>query len=115
MTAQLAAVPAPDSVTGDELAVLRGVLRPDFLARAGWDPVAQVLTLVRGDPLLSLRECAVAGCAASTAHRRADLCVTCRTRWKGQRAGMGGLPRPPRRRQALRGPAMPGGGLPAPG
>ena len=24
----------------------------------------------------------MAGCAASTAHRRADLCVTCRTRWK---------------------------------
>ena len=82
MTAQLAAVAAPDPVAGDELAVLRGMLRPDFLARAGWDPVAQVLAPVRGDPLLSLRECAVAGCAASTAHRRADLCVTCRTRWK---------------------------------
>ena len=82
MTAQLAAVADPDAAPGDEVAVLRGVLRPDFLARAGWDPVAQVLTPVRGDPLLSLRECAVAGCAASAAHRRADLCVTCRTRWK---------------------------------
>ena len=67
MTAQLAAVADPDAAPGDELAVLRGMLRPDFLARAGWDPVAQVLTPVRGDPLLSLRECAVAGCAASTA------------------------------------------------
>lgn len=46
--------------------------------------MAQVLTPVRGDPLLSLKECAVAGCAASTAHRRADLCVTCRTRWKAR-------------------------------
>src|SRR6202035_1872094 len=78
VTAQLAAVADPDSVTGDELAVLRGVLRQDFLARAGWDPVAQVLTPVRGDPLLSLKECAVAGCAASTAHRRAGLCVAWR-------------------------------------
>jgi hypothetical protein len=82
VTAQLAAVADPDAASGDELAVLRGMLRQDFLARAGWDPVAQVLTPVRGDPLLSLRECAVAGCTASTAHRRADLCVTCRTRWK---------------------------------
>jgi len=82
VTAQLAAVAGPDAAPGDELAVLRGMLRPGFLARAGWDPVAHVLTPVRGDPLLSLRECAVAGCAASTAHRRADLCVTCRTRWK---------------------------------
>lgn len=82
MTAQLAAVPGLDAAPGDELAVLRGILRPDFLARAGWDPVAQVLTPVRGDPLLSLKECAVAGCTTSTAHRRADLCVTCRTRWK---------------------------------
>ena len=82
MTAQLAAVADPDAAPGDELAVLRGILRPGFLARAGWDPVAQVLTPARGDPLLSLRECAVAGCAASTAHRRADLCVTCRARWK---------------------------------
>lgn len=80
MTAHLAAVPGP--AAGDELAVLRDVLRPDFLVRAGWNPEAQVLTPVRGDPLLSLRECAVADCAASTVHKRADLCVTCRKRWK---------------------------------
>lgn len=82
MTAQLAAVADPDSAAGDELAVLRGVLRPDFLARAGWNPGARTLTPVRGDPLLSLNECAVADCAASTVHKGADLCVTCRKRWK---------------------------------
>ena len=37
MTAQLAAVPGLNAAPGDELAVLRGMLRPDFLARAGWD------------------------------------------------------------------------------
>ena len=82
MTAQLAVVPGPDAAPGDELAVLRGVLRPDFLARAGWNPEAQTLTPVRGDPLLSLKECAVADCAASTTGKEADLCATCRKRWK---------------------------------
>jgi len=82
VTAQLAAVPDPDATPGDELAVLRGVLRPDFLVRAGWNSETQTLTPVRGDPLLSLKECAVADCAASTAHKEADLCVTCRKRWR---------------------------------
>jgi integrase len=82
VTAQLAAVPDPDTAPGDELAVLRGVLRPDFLARAGWDSKTRTLTPVRGDPLLSLKECAVADCAASTVHKSADLCATCRKRWK---------------------------------
>ena len=82
MTAQLAAVPGPGAAPRDELAVLRGSLRPDFLVRSGWNPRTQILTPVRGDPLLSLKECAVADCAASTVHKGADLCVTCRTRWK---------------------------------
>jgi integrase len=83
VTAQLAVVPGPAAAApGDEIAVLHGVLRPDFLARAGWNPDAQTLTPVRGDPLLSLKECAVADCAASTVHQWADLCTTCRKRWK---------------------------------
>jgi integrase len=82
VTAQLAVVPDPGAAAGDELAVLRGVLRPDFLARAGWNPRTQTLTPVRGDPLLSLKECAVADCAASTTGKEADLCATCRKRWK---------------------------------
>ena len=82
MTALLAAVPGPGAAPGDELAVLRGALRPDFLIRAGWNPRTQTLTPVRGDPLLSLKECAVADCAASTTSKEADLCATCRKRWK---------------------------------
>ena len=101
MTAQLAAVARSGAAAGDELAVLRGVLRPDFLARAGWSPAAQTLTPVRGDPLLSLKECAVADCAASTARKAADLCATCRT-VEGQRPGVGGLPRPAVRPQVPR-------------
>jgi integrase len=82
VTTHLAAVPDPRPAPDDEVAMLRGMLRPDFLARAGWDPRAQTLTPVRGDPLLSLKECAVADCAASTVHKRADLCATCGKRWK---------------------------------
>jgi hypothetical protein len=82
VTAQLAVVPDPNAAAGDELAVLRGALRPDFLVRAGWNPGTQTLTPVRGDPLLGLRECAVADCAASTTSKEADLCATCRKRWK---------------------------------
>ena len=81
MTAQLAVVPGPGAAS-DDLAVLRGVLRPDFLVRAGWSPEAQTLTPVCGDPLLSLKECAAADCAASTVHQWADLCRTCRKRWE---------------------------------
>jgi len=81
VTAQLAVVPVPGRSTDDELAILRDLLRADFLARAGWDPAAQALTPARADALLGLKECAVADCAASTVHTRADLCVTCRKRW----------------------------------
>jgi hypothetical protein len=102
VTAQLAAVAGPDSVAGDELAVLRGVLRPDFLARAGWDAVAQVLAPVRGDPLLSLRECAGGRlrrfCRASAGGPVRDVPHAV----EGLRAGMGRFPRLPRRRQVPR-------------
>jgi integrase len=82
VTSQLAVVSGPDAAADDELAVLRGALRPDFLVRAGWNPETQTLTPVRGDPLLSLRERAVADCDASTTSREADLCATCRKHWK---------------------------------
>ena len=36
----------------------------------------------RTDPLLGLKECAVAGCGASAASVAADLCQTCLARWK---------------------------------
>jgi hypothetical protein len=87
VTAPLALAPDRGVPPGDEVAVLRAALRPDFLARAGWDPAAQVISPARTDPLLGLKECAVADCAASTVHTWADLCVTCRTRWKASDLG----------------------------
>ena len=56
MSAQLAVTPRPAGPPADDLAVLRAVLRPDFLARAGWEPAALTLTPARTDPLLGLRE-----------------------------------------------------------
>ena len=82
MTAQLAVTPRPASPPRDDLEVLRAALRPDFLARAGWEPAAMTLTPARTDPLLGLKECAVAGCGASAASVTADLCEICLARWK---------------------------------
>lgn len=101
MTAQLALVPGPDAAAGDELAVLRGVLRPDFLARAGWNPETQTLAPVRGDPLLGVAECAVADCAVSTAQGMGPVRDVPRA-VEGQRPGVGGLPRPAVRWQVAR-------------
>jgi integrase len=84
VTVPLAAAPAAAAAApaGDDLAVLRASLRPDFLARAGWEPSAMTLTPAREDPLLGLRACAVAGCGVSAASVPADLCQTCLARWK---------------------------------
>ena len=87
MTAQLAVTPRPASPPRDDLEVLRAALRPDFLARAGWEPAAMTLTPARTDPLLGLKECAVAGCGASAASVAADLCQTCLARWKDSDLG----------------------------
>ena len=81
MTAQLAVTPRPAGPPRDDLEVLRAALRPDFLARAGWEPAAMTLTPARADPLLGLKECAVAGCGVSAASVSADLCETCVARW----------------------------------
>ena len=45
------------------------------------------LTPARADPLLGLRECAVAGCGVSAARVSADLCETCLARWKDSDLG----------------------------
>jgi len=82
VTAQLAVTPRPAGQPRDDLEVLRAALRPDFLARAGWEPAAMTLTPARTDPLLGLKECAVAGCGVSAARVAADLCQTCQARWK---------------------------------
>jgi integrase len=82
VSAQLAVTPRPAGPPADDLTALRAVLRPDFLARAGWEPAAMTLTPARTDPLLGLRECAVAGCGASAARISEDLCAACLARWK---------------------------------
>ena len=45
------------------------------------------LTPARTDLLLGLKECAVAGCGVSAASVSADLCETCRARWKATDLG----------------------------
>jgi len=85
--AQLAVTPPPAGRPGDDLAVLRAALRPDFLARAGWEPAAMTLTPARADPLLGVRACAVAGCGVSAARVSVDLCETCLARWKDSDLG----------------------------
>ena len=87
MTAQLAVTPRPAGAAGDDLAVLRAALRPDFLARAGWEPAAMILTPARGDPLLGLSECAVPGCGARAARVSAGLCQVCLAQWKDSDLG----------------------------
>jgi integrase len=70
--------PVPDD---PELERLRQVLRPEFLAEAGWDPVRRLLAPPRDHPLLGLRECAVADCQAGVRERGTVLCKTCNRRF----------------------------------
>jgi hypothetical protein len=70
--------PVPDD---PELERLRQVLRPRFLAEAGWDPVRRLLAPPRDHPLLGLRECAVADCQAGVRERGTVLCKTCNRRF----------------------------------
>jgi integrase len=65
---------------------LRQVLRGEFLAEAGWDPVRQVLAPAREHPLLGLPACAVADCEAGIRTRGAVLCTLCQARF--QRSGV---------------------------
>jgi integrase len=60
---------------------------PGFLAEAGWDPAARVLSLPAGHPLLGRMLCRAEGCPA-TAHgtKTAGLCWSCFARLR--RAGM---------------------------
>jgi integrase len=65
---------------------LRRLLRPEFLARAGWDDEVGVLVARRDDPLLGLQQCAVTDCQASTT-AWTKLCATCLKRHRA-----GGVP-----------------------
>ena len=66
---------------------LAQVTDPAFLAEAGWDPAARVLSLPAAHPLLGRTLCRAEGCPA-TAHgaRTAGLCWACFARLR--RAGM---------------------------
>jgi integrase len=66
----------------DALGRLRQVLRPQFLAEAGWDPVGQVLAPPREHPLLGLPSCAVIDCEAGIRTRGAVLCTLCDTQFR---------------------------------
>jgi integrase len=76
-------VAVPDEL---ELERLREVLRRQFLAEAGWDPIRRLLAPPRDHPLLGLRECAVADCQAGVRQRGTVLCRICNRRF--QRAGV---------------------------
>jgi integrase len=75
------AAPLPDA-GGGSVENLRQLLRPDFLARVGWDAEVEVLVPARDDALLGLRECAVVDCQAATRASWAELCSTCSRRHK---------------------------------
>lgn len=77
------ATPLPDTgADGGPVEDLRRLLRPDFLARVGWDVEVGVLVPARDDVLLGLRECAVVDCQAATRAGWAELCSTCSRRHK---------------------------------
>jgi len=68
--------------SGDRIARLRALLRPEFLADAGWDAENGVFAPPRTHPLLGLRKCAVADCEAGVRTSSADLCRVCTGRFK---------------------------------
>ncbi|MFC8718049.1 tyrosine-type recombinase/integrase [Kitasatospora sp. NPDC057198] len=70
----------PVAPENEDQARLRALLRPDFLARAGWDEAAGVLAPDRRDPLLGLDECPVVDCTAPLPRRAAKLCDRCAAR-----------------------------------
>jgi integrase len=74
--------PLPDIGEGGQVEELRTQLRPDFLARVGWDAEIGMLAPDRADVLLGLRECAVMDCHAATHAGWAELCSSCRVRHK---------------------------------
>lgn len=73
--------PAPAPAAG-VLGRLRALVRPEFLAEAGWDAGRQVLAPARTHPLLGLPECAVADCEAGIRTRGALLCTPCTARFE---------------------------------
>lgn len=71
------------------VAALRAVLRPEFLAEAGWDEAGGVLAPPRSHPLLGLRECAVVDCTAGIRRGAARLCRPCEARFRASGLELG--------------------------
>jgi hypothetical protein len=80
----------PRVLAGVELngpaARLARVTDPAFLAEAGWDPAARVLSLPAAHPLLGRTLCRAGGCPATAHAATPGLCWSCFARLR--RAGM---------------------------
>ena len=62
---------------------LAGMLDPAFLAEAGWDPAARVLSLPAGHSLLGRAVCRAGGCTATVRAGLGGVCHRCFTRLTG--------------------------------
>lgn len=80
--------PQPTGAGEDRLAMLRTLLRPEFLAEAGWDAHREVFAPPREHRLLGLRKCAVVDCQAGVRTPNGDFCALCIVKFKAS-----GLPR----------------------
>jgi integrase len=74
-----------DGVVLDEVAArLARMLDRAFLAEAGWDPVARVLSLPAGHRLLGRAVCRAGGCTTTAHSGLGGVCYRCWTRLTGQ-------------------------------
>jgi integrase len=70
-------------VLDEAAARLARMLDPAFLAEAGWDPAARVLSLPAGHRLLGRAVCRVGGCATTVQAGLGGVCHRCFTRLTG--------------------------------
>ncbi|MGH8959992.1 MAG: tyrosine-type recombinase/integrase [Jatrophihabitantaceae bacterium] len=94
VTVPLSAVPVIDAVGFEHVlagvvlsgpaARLAGLLEAGFLAEAGWDPVARVLSLPAAHRLLGRTLCRVDGCATTVHGGTGGVCWHCFTRLREQ-------------------------------
>ncbi|QGK70323.1 tyrosine-type recombinase/integrase [Allosaccharopolyspora coralli] len=82
-------------VGGGPVEELRRLLRPEFLARVGWDAEVGVVAPARDDALLGLRECVVIDCQAATRAKWAELCTSCWERHKASGIALEAFTRTP--------------------
>jgi hypothetical protein len=77
------ALPAGGGVDG-ELAAFVDMIRPDFLAEAGWDAKRQVLSPPQDHPVIGWLVCRVDGCGAPTMYS-SRICMSCTGRLRRSR------------------------------